>query len=116
MRDLRTTYAGIITSGIHLFLLLFAAQTNSRYAWVGILSVVSAISFFAWLSAYRRCITIDDHPTARVASAPQGYVELTGICRIPPGNSPVSLKVEELALGVGHAWFRYRVDERTRGN
>lgn len=112
MPDLRSAYADIITSGMHLFLLAFALRFNDRRVWLGTLSVVAVISFFVWLSANRRRLAIDDHPTARVASAPQGYVELNGTCRMPPGNRPVSLRADELALGVGHAWFRYRVDER----
>ncbi|MCC7202066.1 MAG: hypothetical protein IT393_05290 [Nitrospirae bacterium] len=113
MPDLRAAYAGLITSGAHLILLLFAVRANNRYVWIGTVSIISGISFFAWLNANRRRLAIDDHPTARVASAPQGYVELTGICRIPAGNSPLGLRAEELALGVGHAWFRYRIEERS---
>lgn len=112
MLDLRTCSADAVTSGAHLFLLLFAFWANDRRAWVVSLALISAISFFAWLSANRRRLAIGDTPTAKVASAPQGYVELSGVCRIPPGCRPVGLRAEELALGVGHAWYRCRIDRR----
>ncbi|MDH4099733.1 MAG: E3 ubiquitin ligase family protein [Nitrospirota bacterium] len=113
MPDLRTVYSDLITSGMHLLLLVFAFRANERRVWIGTLAVISVISFFAWFSTNRRRLAIDDHPTAQVTSAPQGYVELFGTCRIPPGNSPVSLRAEEVSLGIGHAWFRYRVDRRS---
>lgn len=112
MPAIRTAYADLVTSGMHLLFLVFAVRANESRVWIGTLAVISVISFFAWFSVNRRRLAIDDHPTARVASAPQGYVELFGVCRIPPGNYPVSLRAEELSMGVGHAWFRYRVDQR----
>lgn len=113
MSDIRTAYATIITSGAYLVLPLLAIRFNHHNVWIGTFVAVSAISFFAWLSANRRRLAIDDYPTARVASAPQGYVELSGTCRIPPGSRPVSRRGRDLALGIGYAWFRYRIDEKT---
>ncbi len=45
-----------------------------------------------------------DTPTSRVASVPQGYIELVGRGQQPPGGSPVS--------GLPCLWYRYRVERK----
>ena len=50
MPDIRAAYAHLITSGTHLLLLVFAFRVNDRRVWLGTLSVIAIISFFAWLS------------------------------------------------------------------
>lgn len=50
---------------------------------------------------------IEDTPTAKARSAPQGYVELEGRCR-PHDDAPLIAPLS----GLPCVWFRYRVEER----
>lgn len=78
LSSLRDGYVNLITSGAHLLLLLVALRINERPAWIACLALISAISFLAWASSFRRNRAIADTPTSKVASAAQGYVELHG--------------------------------------
>jgi hypothetical protein len=103
----RESYVNALTSGAHLVLLLMAAHVGTREAWMGALSVVALISFFAWTGNFRRHRLIGDTPTSRVASAAQGYAELQGRGAAPPGAALVS-KLTALPC----LWFRYVVEHR----
>jgi len=58
--------------------------------------------------AFWRLRTITDTPTARIQSAPQGYVELRGLARPHQGTLPASLS-ETPCL-----WYRFRVEQRRK--
>lgn len=62
-----------------------------------------------WLgySGLRRARHIEDVPTARVRSAPQGYVELTGTAHAMEGE-PIIAPLSNTAC----CWYRYRVEHR----
>lgn len=76
-----------------------------------------AAFYFIWRSLYRARI-IEDTPTARIRSAPQGYVELEGVGQLlegPPIVGPLT--------GIHCLWYRYKIehretqyDSRGRGN
>ncbi len=71
----------------------------------GIFAVVALVVGFSGL---RRSRQIEDVPTARVRSAPQGYVELIGIARMMEG--------EPIVAPLSHTtccWFQYRVEKRS---
>ena len=53
--------------------------------------LIGISSFFAWYANLRRYRAIADTPTSRIASAPQGYVELTGKGVHPPGERLIGL-------------------------
>ncbi|HET9699731.1 MAG TPA: hypothetical protein VFP70_02305 [Burkholderiales bacterium] len=103
----RESYLNALTSGAHLVLLLMAVQIGTREAWLGFLSAVSLISFFAWIGNFRRHRLIGDTPTSRIASAAQGYTELQGRASAPPGAALLS-KLTALPC----LWFRYVVEHR----
>jgi hypothetical protein len=70
--------------------------------------LIGGISIFAWSANFRRSRAVADTPTSRVASAPQGYVELFGRAKPHPGmsmTSPVSMRP--------CVWFRYRIEEQS---
>ncbi len=96
--------------GGNLALLLLGLQFNSRTGWLLTLSLVGLISFIAWLANFRRYRTVSDIPTSRIASAPQGYVEIIGQGRQPPGDKLVSH-----VSGMPCLWYRYLI-ERRRGD
>jgi hypothetical protein len=60
------------------------------------------------LDAFWRLRTIADIPTARIRSAPQGYVELAGQALAQSG--PVSAPLTRLPC----VWYRFKVEERKR--
>lgn len=106
--SLRRRYAEFITSGAQLLLLLAGFYQGTASGWQYCLSLMAAISFFAWLSALSRLRAIRDTPTSKVASAAQGYIELVGRGR-PFGDPPMISKLRLLPC----LWYRYKVERRT---
>ena len=103
----RHAYANIALTGGNLSFLLIAAKFPTAGGISTAASLVGITSFYAWYANLRRFRTITDTPTSRIASAPQGYIELTGKGVHPPGEqliSPVS--------GLPCLWFRYLVEEK----
>jgi len=107
---LRRSYTHLITSGAQLLLLFIGLKLESRNGWLICLSAMAAISILAWLSALRRLRAIRDTPTSRIASAAQGYVELTG--RGYPFGEPMLGKLSLLPC----LWYRYKIEQRESEN
>ena len=99
-----------LTSGFHLVILVFAFQDESGRLWPWALGVVSLVSFFAWILAYRRYRQIHDLPTSKVASAAQGYVELFGRSERLDGEL-VASKIS----GLPCCWYRYYIERKEQG-
>ena len=100
-----------LTGGLHLLIVVIAAEAESAEVWPYALAAMAAVSFFAWVGNYRRFRQIHDLPTSKVASAAQGYVELFGkAAQIPnfPVKGPLS--------GLPCCWYRYCVERRTSKN
>jgi hypothetical protein len=100
-------YANLALGGGNLFLLLLGVKLQSQIGWQISFALVGLTSFWAWHANLKRYRTVADTPTSRIISAPQGYVELVGRGRQPPGDgliSPVS--------GLPCLWYRYRVERR----
>lgn len=103
----RHDYVNFVLSGGNLLILLLGFKLQSRLGWQISLALVGLTSFWAWYANLRRYRTVADTPTSRIASAPQGYIELVGRGRQPPGEgllSPIS--------GLSCLWYRYRVERR----
>jgi hypothetical protein len=79
--------------------------------WIAVLffAAVGVFLLSQGLNAFWRLRLIRDTPSARVRSAPQGYVELVGTAR--PLRKPVPAKL------TGHpcCWYRWRIEKRGRG-
>ncbi|MBW8457148.1 MAG: hypothetical protein K0M58_01700 [Thiobacillus sp.] len=106
----RHDYANLALGGGNLLILLLGFQLHSRIGWQISFTLVGLTSFWAWYANLKRYRTVADTPTSRIASAPQGYIELVGHGRQPPGAglvSPIS--------GLPCLWYRYHV-ERKNGN
>ncbi|HWR77944.1 MAG TPA: hypothetical protein VN283_12150 [Thiobacillus sp.] len=100
-------YANLALGGGNLLILLLGFQLQSRIGWQISFVLVGLTSFWAWYANLRRYRTVADTPTSRIASAPQGYIELVGRGRQPPGVglvSPIS--------GLSCLWYRYRVERK----
>jgi hypothetical protein len=73
------------------------------YAFTGALLLAA----FAWYGNMSRYRVITDHPTSRVASAPQGYVELSGQANDGDGFALVAPM-----SGLPCIWYRYVLESR----
>ncbi len=101
--SLRRSYAEFITSGAQLLLLFAAFYFDSIYC----LLLMSAVSVFAWLSTLKRLRIVRDTPTSKIASAAQGYVELTGRGE-QFGDIPLLSPLKHLPC----LWYRYKIEVR----
>lgn len=79
------------------------ASLGARIA-VGGIALVGLIAGFHGLRRYR---LIEDVPTARIRSAPQGYVELVGTADLLPGPPIVSPLTQTTCC-----WYSYKVERR----
>jgi hypothetical protein len=105
--QLRREYAVLLTSGTQVALLAVGLHLGNAAAWAFILSAIAAISFVAWIGTYRRWRAIADTPTSQVASAAQGYTELSGRVENRSGTR-VLARLSSLPC----CWYRYRVQKR----
>jgi hypothetical protein len=106
----RKSYGQFITSGAQLLLLYIGAHTDSRSGWAVCLTLMAIVSLVAWTSTLRRRRAITDTPTSRIASAAQGYVELSGRGR--PPDPPLFSHLTRLPC----LWHRWRVTEGSGKN
>jgi len=103
----RHDYANLLLGGGNLLILLLGFKLQSRVGWQITLVLIGLTSCWAWYANLKRHRTVADTPTSRIASAPQGYIELVGRGRQPPGVglvSPVS--------GLPCLWYRYRIERK----
>jgi hypothetical protein len=111
VEGLRKHYVNVLTSLVHVGLLVIAVKINTPKSWMISLGLISAISFLAWIGNFRRARMIGDTPTSKIASAAQGYVELVGAADRRPGSFLVS-RLSKLPC----VWYRYLVERRTDNN
>ena len=110
MNEFHYRYGNFLTSGAHVLVLFVGARMGTPGSWAFSLVVIAAISLFAWSANFRRSRAVADTPTSKVASAPQGYVELFGRAKLHSGT--------EMTSPVSHrpcVWYRYSIEEQ-RGN
>ncbi|MFT3960206.1 hypothetical protein [Propionivibrio sp.] len=107
----RKSYGQFITSGFQLLFFVAGLQAKSREGWIVCLALIAVVSLFAWTAALRRRRAITDTPTSRIASAAQGYVELSGVGR-PLDHPPLLSHLTCLPC----LWYRFHVEEKTSGN
>lgn len=103
----RHDYANLALGGGNLLVLLLGFKLQSALGWKISFTLIGLSSFWAWHANLKRYRTVADTPTSRIASAPQGYIELVGRGRQPPGDglvSPIS--------GLPCLWYRYRVERK----
>jgi hypothetical protein len=106
-RHFHHSYTQQITSAGHLVLLFVGMKIGTPGGWLLVASAIGGISFVLWILNFRRARAVADTPTSRVASAPQGYVELHGAARQHPGQ-PVLAPLTSTPC----VWFRYLVEEK----
>ena len=91
-------------------MILLPVNTEARlefWLFVAGLAAAAAYSFWYGFKAWGKNRTIIDTPTARVRSAAQGYVELTGWGCMPP-QPPITGPL----TGIPCTWWSYKIEER----
>lgn len=96
-----------VAAGGQLLLVFAGLAADSRVGWTLCLAAMAALSLYGWLMALRRRRAIADTPTAKIASAAQGYVELGGTGALfadQPLRSPLT--------GLPCLWYRFVSEEK----
>lgn len=80
---------------------------DAQEFWIGALIAAGIAFALLWsaLSSFWRLRTVADTPTARIRSAPQGYVELSGVAQ--HHRAPAVASLTRLPC----VWYRYRIEE-----
>ena len=108
---IRRWRVGLLTGGGQLGLGVLGFQIESRSAWLIILPLIAALSLWAWTAMFRRYRAVGDTPTSQVASAAQGYVELSGRAQhLPDAKTLAPLSGRECC------WYQYRRERRGAKN
>jgi hypothetical protein len=110
-KRLNQDYATFIPSAAHLVLLFVGMRIGTRAGWLWVCAIIGALSLGLWVLNYRRARIVADTPTSRVASAPQGYVELFGTAKPFPGPAVVSPGSHRTCV-----WYRYKMEEKRGDN
>ncbi len=105
--DLQRYAANFTLSGSNVLILLIGFNQPSRSGWQISLVLVGLTSFWGWYTNLKRYRTVADTPTSRIGSAPQGYIEIVGRGKQPPGVSLVSP-----LTGLPCLWYRFRVERK----
>lgn len=103
----RHDHANLALGGGNLAILLIGAQLKSALGLSISLTLIGLTSAWAWYANLKRYRMVADTPTSNIASAPQGYVELVGRGRQPPGDTLVSP-----VNGLPCLWYRYRIERK----
>jgi len=106
-RKFNHSYAEHVTSAGHVFLLAVGAKIGTMMGWLCVLCLVGGISLVLWVLNFRRVRAVADTPTSRVASAPQGYVELYGIARQHTGQPLIGPLTSTPCI-----WYRFEIEEK----
>jgi hypothetical protein len=107
---LRLASSEWLAGGLHAVILTIALQAGAG-AWPYALAAMAAVSFCAWIAAYRRYRLVHDLPTSNIASAAQGYAEFFGRSEQIAG-APLAGRLS----GLPCCWFRYTVWRRDSNN
>src|SRR5574340_713791 len=91
----------------HLAAVLAGVRVGGRPGWLLALGLMGIVSFGVWLLTLRKPRAVADTPTARIASAAQGYVEFEGRAQQHQGM-PLRAALTQREC----CWFRYQVQEK----
>lgn len=106
----RQNFTNLALTGGNLILVLVGFKLQTRLGWQISFALIGLTSFWAWYANTKRYRVVADTPTSRIASAPQGYVELVGRGQHKPGEPLVSR-----ISGLPCLWYRYVIERREDG-
>ncbi len=86
-----------------------ALAADEFWTWAALAAALALGALYLGMRRLGRARLIENTPTARIRSAPQGYVELSGVC----GN-PATGALRAPLSGSACAWYAYRVERRDR--
>jgi hypothetical protein len=109
-RTTRVTQASLATSPAQLGLLVVPGFLNSSTGWLIGLALVLAFSLYLWRANFWRAHAVADTPTSKIASAPQGYIELVGAARLGAALMAAPLS------GRHCVWYRFLVEKKGSKN
>ncbi|MCU7906760.1 MAG: hypothetical protein KZQ76_13130 [Candidatus Thiodiazotropha sp. (ex Epidulcina cf. delphinae)] len=75
--------------------------------WTTLLTLMSLLALYFAFRSIHRARLIEDTPTSRIRSAPQGYVELIGVAAMMPGE-PIIAPLS----GIPCCWWRYKIERK----
>jgi hypothetical protein len=104
----RRPWRELLLSGGYITLFISGLYFNSPAAWLLICSATLTMGLLAWLLAFKRWHAVSDTPTSRIASAAQGYVELSGT-GLADGEAVVYSPARHLPC----LWYRYSAYKRS---
>lgn len=107
----RHAYANVALTGGNLVFLVIALKIPTPVGYLSSAGLIGVTSLLAWYLNLRRYRAVADTPTARVASAPQGYIEVVGQGRHPPGE-----QLKSHLTGLPCLWYRYRIEHKDSNN
>ncbi len=107
LTHLRLDPVNVSLPAAHLLVLALVAGGEPGPWTLACLGLLAGMSLFGWLRTLRHARLISDTPTARIASAPQGYVELQGRGK-PLDGTPLRSPVNGLPL----LWYRVVTEEK----
>ncbi|MGD2083760.1 MAG: GIDE domain-containing protein [Chromatiales bacterium] len=81
------------------------------WIWLGVCTLGALAAFYFAFRTLRRARLIEDTPTARIRSAPQGQVELDGQAELLPGTP-----IRSPLTGSECCWWRYKIERRGHKN
>ncbi len=85
-----------------------ALDAQDFWFWTGLSAFTGALGFWRSFRALHRARLIENTPTAKTRSAPQGYIELQGRGRIMDGE-PLSAPL----TGLPCTWWSYKIQEKS---
>ncbi|AKU13259.1 hypothetical protein AzCIB_3366 [Azoarcus sp. CIB] len=104
---LRRDIANVTLPTLHFLTVVIMLKTAPGKGWGLGIGVLVASGLVGWLRSLRAARMISDTPTSRIASAAQGYVELTGRGR-PFDGTPLLSPVNGLPV----LWYRVETERR----
>lgn len=97
--------------GLYFLVGVLGAHAESRQGLVAAAVAMAVLAAAAWILSLRRLYAMSGTPTSRIASAAQGYVELSG-----RGTSTPRFQVVSRLTALPCLWYRYRVEQKTGNN
>lgn len=94
--------------GANVLILFLGIKLQTRLGWYLGFGLIGLTSFWAWYANLKRYRTVADTPTSRIASAPQGYIEVVGRGQLQPGSKPLVSRF----TGLPCLWYRYVVERK----
>ena len=111
LRGLRASSLDETLAALYVGAVVVALHAGMQAVWLSSAAFIAAAAAYGWIKSYQRLRHVNDIPTARIASAPQGFVELLGTAQTHEDRYLHS------KLGnVRCVWYRYLVEERTRND